>query len=623
MGDGRQATGREDTLRELLRWRRLPDGLRHLRRHGLRATLRRLFPALRSYRAWVAHCDTLSRDDVAAIRRQIAAMSDPPVISLLIEVPAGEAGLVAEAVAGLSGQLYPHWEVCLGAAPDSAEALSGVASGNPRVKLAVADGAMAGRINAALAVAGGELVAVLDSRDELAPHALYLLAIELAKQPHAVLIYSDEDMLGPRRRRRAPRFQSDWNPDLLFGCDMIGRLAAYRRGFVEQLGGLRPGFDGAEEYDLALRSSEHAAPDQLRHLPFVLYRRAAPATGAAAARRRALVEHFDRVDQRDVKILPGLTDQTHRIVWPLPRQPPVVSLIVPVGARLGLVRECLSGLLEQTDYRRLQLLPMVNAGTKPEVLPYLDEISADARVTVIDTRSDFNFSRICNMGVEHAQGEIVGLVNDDLKIIEPGWLREMVSHAVRSEIGVVGAKLYYPDDTIQHAGVIIAPRASGAGHWFRHARRDAGGYDNRLLVAQNLCAVTAACMLVRKSVYRELGGMDEANLAIAFNDVDFCLRARAKGYRVVWTPFAELYHMESASRGSDLVPEQIDRFRREVAFIAQRWSASIPSDPYYNPNLSLRGDQPDLAFPPTIVPPWRVSSAAPVSTNDRNRHEHQ
>jgi GT2 family glycosyltransferase len=598
--------GREETLGDLLRWRRISTGLRYLRRHGVRATLRRLFPSLRSYRAWIADCDTLTREDVQAIRRHISVIAEP-LISVMMPVRGDQAVLAARSAATLVAQLYPRWDLHLVAEPAAAESLLALTRGDARIKLAVAgvEGGIAAAINVALTSAAGELVALVDPGDELAPHAFYLLAAELSDHSDAGLVYSDEDSLDARGRRQNPQFKSDWNPELLLGCDMIGRLAAYRRGLIKRLGGLQAGFDGAAEYDLALRASELLSPAQIRHLPYVLYHRRAAtyAPRIAAAQRRALSEYFARTGKKDIEVLPGPTGETHRIIRPLPRQPPLVSLVVPVGAGTDLVRNCLAGILSKTDYDRLELLVMVNAGTKPEVVPYLEQIATDPRVTIIDTQSGFNFSRICNLGIGRARGDIIGLINDDLEVIEPGWLREMVSHAVRPEVGAVGAKLYYPDDTIQHAGVIIAP-GGGASHWFRHARRDEAGYCNRLLITQDLSAVTAACMLLRKVVYSEIGGLDEINLAVAFNDVDLCLRIRERGYLIVWTPFAELYHMESASRGSDLAPDKIDRFRREVAFLAKKWAASFPNDPYYNPNLALHNDRPDLAFPPRVIHPW-------------------
>jgi GT2 family glycosyltransferase len=225
-------------------------------------------------------------------------------------------------------------------------------------------------------------------------------------------------------------------------------------------------------------------------------------------------------------------------------------------------------------------------------------------VNIIDTSLPFNFSRICNYGVERARGEFVGLINDDLQVIEPGWLCEMVSQVVRPKVGAVGAKLYYPDDTVQHAGVILVP-GGRASHWFRRAQRSETGYSNRLIITQNLSVVTAACMLVRKAVFQEVGGFDEVNFAIAFNDVDLCLKIREKGYLIVWTPSAELYHMESASRGSDFAPERFQRFRRELDNLNKKWAASFANDPYYSPNLDFHDDSPVLAFPPRLVHPWR------------------
>lgn len=597
--------------RALLLWSRIPRGLRHLRKYGVRSTLRILFPSLRNYRRWIAEYDRLRPADIKAIRGHIGAMTRRPSISVLMVARDDQETLIAPCIASLTAQLYPDWSLYLVAEPTAARAVLELARRDPRIRLKEVDQieTLTVTLNDSIREAKGELVMRLDAGDQLAPHALYLVANEVADHPQAALVYSDEDFLDSHARRQGPRFKSDWNPQMLLGCDAIGRLAVYQRMLIESLGGFRLGAEGAEDYDLALRASETLSSVQIRHLPYVLYHRGAAGreNDEGKAERRALAAHFVRTKEDGVVVLPGPTGETHRVVRPLPAQPPLVSLIVPVGASLNLVRNCLSGILNDTNYSRIELLIMVNNGTRAEVFPYLDQIAADQRVSIIDTRSSFNFSRICNLGVELAQGEVIGLVNDDVEVIEPTWLCEMVSHAVRPEIGAVGAKLYYPDDTIQHAGVILVPGLGGS-HWFRHAQRHEAGYCNRLLLAQNLSVVTAACLVLRKKIFKEVGGFDEEKFAIAFNDIDLCLKIREKGYLIVWTPFSELYHMESASRGSDFAPEQITRFRREVSSLLEKWAAPFANDPYCNPNLAVYNDRPDFAFPPRIAHPWRRAS---------------
>jgi O-antigen biosynthesis protein len=607
--------GRE-RLKDLLRWHRIPGGLRYLRRYGFSATLRRVLPALRTYRAWVRVYDTLSHQDEAEIAEHIGQMADRPVISLLLPVAASESSILARTIDSIAAQLYPGWELCIAGEPAVLAAAAKIASrsGDRRIKLAATDhgSSFAAKSNAALAAAIGQFVALVRTGDILPPHALYMFAVEIGRHPQADILYSDEDTIGALGRRR-PQFKSDWNPDLLLGCDMVGRLAAYRRDRLERLGGYRDGLIGAEEYDLALRASEQTSEERIRHIPMILYhrRRASQISVGEADRHvafcHALGEHLTRTGTA-AKPLPLYRDCA-RLNYSLPNPPPGVSLIVPTRDEVDVLRRCIDGLLLATDYPNLEILIVDNNSERDETHAYFAQLELEPRVRLIRYPGPFNYSAINNAAVAAARHGIIGLINNDIEVIHSDWLREMVSHAIRPEIGAVGAKLYYPSDRIQHAGTIIG-LGGAAGHAFRHFKRGDPGYCNRLVLTQNLSAVTAACMLLRKSVFCEVSGFDEVNLAIAFNDVDLCLRIRERGYRVVWTPFAELYHWESVSRGSDLVPEQLERFRREAKYLAERWREPITHDPYYNPNLTLDSEDFGFAFPPRASLPWRNQGAA-------------
>ena len=609
-----------ERLRDLLRWHRIPGGLRYLRRFGVIGLLRRLFPSLRTYRAWIDNYDTLSGPDIEAIRQHIAALACRPLVSLLLPVGDADTGRMRRAITLLGAQLYPDWELCVGSAPTAARTAASIvaALGNAagaRIKLATAgpEGGLADQVNAALAIAAGALVAVVRVEDELALHALYVLALEAGQHPEAMLLYSDEDALGSGGERRGPRFKPDWDPDLLLGDDFVGRLAAYRRGIVVALGGFRAGFDGAEEHDLALRAAERIEPQHIRHIPMILYHRREaptwaeidPAAAGATARCRAVGEHLDRM--RVAATASPLPGDRVRVRYALSNPAPGVSLIVPTRDNRDTLERCVDGLLERTDYEPLELVIVDNDSRRAETLAYFSAVAERPGVRVLRFAGPFNYSAVNNFAVAQARYGIVGLVNDDVDVIHPDWLREMVSHAVRPEVGAVGAKLYYPNDTIQHAGTIVG-LGGAAGHAFRHFPRGDAGYCGRLLLTQSLSAVTAACMILRREVFDEVGGLDEVNLAIAFNDVDLCLRIRERGYRIVWTPFAALYHWESVSRGSDLAPERIERFRREAKYLGDRWRAVIARDPYYNPNLTADTEDFGLAFPPRLTPPW----SAPV-----------
>jgi GT2 family glycosyltransferase len=326
---------------------------------------------------------------------------------------------------------------------------------------------------------------------------------------------------------------------------------------------------------------------------------------AVNAARHALSDHFMRMRQYEVEVVPARGEH-QRVIRPVRRPHPLVSLVMPTGGNLDVLSKGVSGLLNRTDYDSLELIILHNTSTRAEAFPYLEEISADPRVTIVDSRGRFNFSRICNLGVTRAHGDIVGLINDDMDIIESGWLEEMVSHAIRPEVGAVGAMLYYPNDTIQHAGVMLGLGGVNgiAAHIHRGLPRGSSGYFQRAALTQNLSCVTAACMVLRRAVYSEVGGFDE-NLAFDFNDVDFCISIRRAGYLIVWTPWAELYHLESITRGKRDSPEEERQFAEEEKYIFQKWGTELfDRDPYYNPNLRRDGLHYELGSRPRVAKPW-------------------
>jgi GT2 family glycosyltransferase len=278
----------------------------------------------------------------------------------------------------------------------------------------------------------------------------------------------------------------------------------------------------------------------------------------------------------------------------------LVSLIIPTRNGLVLIRQCIESILGRTDYPSYELVIVDNASDDPEILAYFESLETNQRVRVLRDDRPFNFAALNNMAVNEVQGEVIGLVNNDSHVISPDWLTEMVSIAMQPGVGAVGARLWYPDDTLQHGGVILGVRGV-AGHSHKGLPRNNPGYFGRAALMQSLSAVTAACLLIRRDIYLRAGGMDANNLKIAFNDVDFCLKVKELGYRNVWTPYAELYHHESASRGLENAPEKQARFADEVRFMQQRWGDRLANDPAYNPNLTLQAENFSLAWPPRIA----------------------
>jgi GT2 family glycosyltransferase len=303
-----------------------------------------------------------------------------------------------------------------------------------------------------------------------------------------------------------------------------------------------------------------------------------------------------------VKVEVGRIPTTYRVRWPVPDPAPLVTLIIPTRDGRALLQQCIES-LKKTSYHPFEILVVDNQSRDRDALHYFDELESRGIGRVLKYDRPFNYSAINNFAVQHARGSVVGLLNNDVEVIDPGWLTEMVAQAIRPQVGAVGAKLYYADGTLQHAGVVTG-LGGVAGHSHKHLFRDASGYFWRVHLPQNLSAVTGACLSIRREVYLQIGGLDEENLRVAFNDVDFCLRLEEAGYRNVWTPYAELFHHESKSRGIEDTPEKQARFKSEIDYMKARWGSRLLEDPHYSPNLTLDAENFALAWPPRARRPW-------------------
>lgn len=599
--------------------------LDYLRRHGWQATKQRVLQELQpnrwsaDYKSWVRMYDTLTPEDAAAIKADIARLPARPRFSVVMPVYNTPEAYLREALDSVLAQFYPDWELCIAddasTAPHVTKVLAEYKARDNRIKVVrrETNGHISAASNSALDLATGDFVALMDHDDRLPPHALYMVAAELALHPDTDILYSDEDKIDADGERYDPHFKSDFNLDLLHGQNMVNHLGVFRRSLIERAGRFRLGFEGSQDYDLTLRAVERTEAARIRHIPAILYHwRVFPESAAfstvelpraTAAAHKALTEHFQRrgVDAT-VETSPA-TARFTRIRYALPAKLPRVSLIVPTRDKVELLKGCVDGLLHRTDYPDLEILIVDNNSEEAATFAYFDTLKDEPRVRVLTYKAPFNYSSINNFAAAEATGEVLGLINNDIEVMEPGWLAEMVSHALRPEVGAVGAKLYYADGTIQHAGVVTGI-CGVAGHVHKGLTRDAYGYFSRAQLTQDLSCVTAACLILRKEIFDEVGGLNSENLAVAFNDVDFCLRIREKDHLVVWTPFAELYHLESASRGPDTAPDKVKRFMGEVAYMQERWGDSLLADPYYNPNLTLDAENFGLAFPPRTVKPW-------------------
>ena len=565
-----------------------------------------------AYPDWARAHDTLDLADVAAIHADIATLAEPPLISLLLPVGFALVGNLRDTLASVRDQIYPHWEVCVAGEPASATELAEFAAHDPRVR--VADAArhadIATAANAALADAEGRFVALLAEGDRLVPQALYEVAVELARHPATELAYSDEDRIDSVGGRSAPRFKTGWDPDLLLGHDYVGALAVYGRERVAACGGWRGGFGGAVGYDLALRATAGITPDRVRHIPSVLYHR--PASGArglreqmlgpdADAARRAVAEFLGPA----ARIVPSaLLPSRNRVIWPVPEPAPLVSIVMPTRDRAELLVPAAWGVLLRTEYPAFELLIVDNDSVQDVTVAALRDLATQPRVRVLRHPGAFNFAAMNNAAMREARGDIVVLLNNDVDVIDPGWLRELVGHALRPEVGAVGARLLYADGRVQHGGVVLGPGLN-ATHMLRLAGRLDPGYDGQLAMTRSFSAVTGACLAMRRAVYDEVGGLDDINFAVSFNDIDLCLRLGEFGYRVVWTPFAELFHLESQSRGKPDTPGRLAREMREVDQLWRLWRHSFDGDPFHNPNLSCAWDETLHLCPPRRPKPWQ------------------
>jgi len=433
--------------------------------------------------------------------------------------------------------------------------------------------------------------------------ALYRVSETLEQHPDAQLVYSDEDRIDAQGRRHAPCCKCRWNPDLFLSVNMVGNLLALRTRLARQVGGVRAEFEGAHEYDLLWRCVERLQPSQIAHIPRVLYHRRAAAGQRATAPEalpagaRAINEHLARTNV--AAVAESQPNGTYRVHYRLPDSPPLVSLIIPTRNALELLQRCVASVWQYTDYPRYEILLVDNGTDDPDALVYLDRLRNRPNVRVLRDPRPFNYSALNNFAIAQARGEVIGLLNNDVEVISGGWLGTMVSIAWQPGVGAVGARLWYPDGTLQHGGVVLG-YGGGAGHAYKRLRRGEAGNQGRAEVMQGYAAVTAACLVVRQDRFLEVGGFNEEDLPITFNDVDLCLKLRERGYRNVWTPFAELYHWESASRGEDDTAEKRARFARELAYLQTRWGAWLADDPAYSPNLTLQREDFSLAWPPRV-----------------------
>ena len=376
---------------------------------------------------------------------------------------------------------------------------------------------------------------------------------------------------------------------------------------LREIGGFREGYEGSQDYDLPLRCVEKLLADQVRHIPRILYHwRMAEGSLAAIpdakpyakeAARRAIADSLKRRGVKARVVPCPENPESHRVIYEGPDPAPLVSIVIPTRDNVALLERCIKSIRERTDYPCVEIIIVDNGSTETKTLEFLRDLKEKKIARVLRDENQFNFSRLSNCGAAEATGATLAFMNDDVEAEEPGWLKEMVSQVTRPEVGAVGARLWYPNGALQHGGVIVG-LGGVAGVAYHGIPRGHPGYFNRAWLQQDYSALTAACMLVRKSVFEEAGRFDEAHLGISFNDVDFCLELRKRGFEIVWTPYANLIHRESSSRGHPSTHAQQEQFFREATYMQQKWGAELLCDPFYSPNFSLNWPGFDFAWPP-------------------------
>ena len=595
-------TTRKSVLSEDKEPNMLVKALRYFKRNGLSATLDRAKVKLtkqdtqNAYFYWRKKYE-IKPEEIEAQRGE--HFSYEPQFSIVIPLFNTRPKFLKEMVDSIRNQTYSNWELCLADGTGEKSPLIPILKdymakdSRIRYEILTENKGISENTNAAIRMAGGDFIVLADHDDIMPANALYECAKALNEDPSIDVIYSDEDKVDMNGRKYfEPHFKSDFNIDLLCSMNYICHLFVVKKELVDQVGMLRSEFDGAQDHDFILRCCEEAK--NIHHIPKILYHWRCHIDSTAAkpeskmyafeAGKKAVEEHYKRIGVPAV-VEHGQFYGMYRTKYQWKEQP-LISILIPNKDHIEDLQKCMNSIEEKSTYKNYEFIIIENNSTEQETFDYYKEIEKKENVTVLYYKDEFNYSKINNFGVEHANGEYLLLLNNDTEIINPDCLSEMLGYCMREDVGIVGARLYYEDDTIQHAGVVLG-FGGIAGHTFIGSSRYDNGYFSRIICAQDYSAVTAACMMTKKSLYRGVGGLTE-EFRVAFNDIDYCMKVRETGKLVVYNPAAELYHYESKSRGLEDTPEKVERFNSEVARFIERWKKQLEAgDPYYNPNLTL------------------------------------
>ena len=588
----------------------IQKGLRYLKHFGLKEFLVRLSERMEPeevpYGPWYEE-HRAKPEELERQRKQSLAWENfsggeesACVFSIAVPVFRTPAKFLCEMIESVRSQSFPFWELCLANADpedrEVAEILERYCREDRRIRVKnlKENKGISENTNAALAMARGEFVGLLDHDDLLAPDALYEMAARLEKDGGIDVFYTDEDKVTTDLSEHfQPHLKPDFNLDLLRSNNYICHFFVVRREIAERIGGFRPEFNGAQDYDFIFRCTEEA--EKIVHIPRILYHwrvhSASTADNPASkmyayeAGKRAIEGNLERSGVRGVVSLRqdyGFYD----VHYPVEGEP-LVSILIPNKDQKETLMHCIHSVLETSTWKNLEILIIENNSEQEETFACYRELEKDPRIRILTyPGKTFNYSAINNFGVQQAKGEYLLFLNNDIEVITPDWIEQMLGNCQRPEVGIVGAKLYYPDNTIQHAGIIIGIGGI-AGHAFLGLARAKSGYLHKASLQMDYSAVTAACMMMKEEAFRKAGGFEE-KLTVAFNDVDLCLRTVEQGWLVVYDPHVEMYHYESKSRGAEDSEEKLRRFQQEIEFMRTRWIRLLKDgDPNYNPNLTL------------------------------------
>lgn len=565
------------------------------------------------YQRWIELYDTLDDEARTLIESRLRSLSRHPRISVIMPTYNPPVDMLRSAIESVRSQIYADWELCIAddcsTDPAVIQVLEEFAATDTRVRLIRREenGHISAASNTALSIVTGEWVALLDHDDILTEHALALVALALDAHPDAGIVYSDEDKLDETGRRIDPFFKPDFDPLLLLGQNFVSHLGVFRKDLVDRVGGYRVGYEGSQDWDLTLRVSELLDPSQVVHVPHVLYHWRVHAYSTASlvsakpyaveAGQRAVVDHLTRARRKARMTSVGQLG-FNRVTWDMEGSAPKVSIIVPTRDG-SLLPRCIDSVCGLTQYPNFEVVVVDNASRSRPTLEYLR--GNEHRISVIRDERPFSHSAVNNTAVARTTGDVVCLLHDDTEVIAGSWLTEMVSQLQQPGVGAVGAKLYYRDGRVQHAGVVLGVFGI-AGHAHRNFDRLATGHFGHLQLAHSVSAVTSACAVIRREAWEQVGGFDEANLPNALNDIDLCLRLREAGWNIVWTPYAELFHDDAIGRDSDREGTRRDAYERAEAWMKARWGTDgLRKDAYYNPNLTLDAEDLSLAWPPRVA----------------------